>query len=274
MRKYVLVLIVLFLLLRAFSVAQSSGFVDRAVDVGGKSYRYQVYVPRNWNKNQKWPVILFLHGAGERGSDGVKQTAVGLPQAIRLNADKWPFIVVMPQCPEELWWTQPEQEEQALKALDAAIAEFKGDPARVYLTGLSMGGYGTLDIAARNPERFAALAPVCGGVVIEQRPERQLPDWGPEPYKAVAQKIGKTPVWLFHGDLDDSVPVRESREMFKALQAAGGNVRYTEYPGVKHDSWNNAYWVPEYRSGCCRIRRRSERRTGLRHFAGGTPALL
>lgn len=246
MRTYVRLLIALLLLLPPFSVAQGSGFLDRTVDVGGKSYDYQVYVPRNWNRSQKWPVILFLHGAGERGTDGVKQSAVGLPQAIRLSPEKWPFIVVMPQCPQAVWWTQPEQEQQALKALDAAIAEFNGDASRVYLTGLSMGGYGTLYIAARNPGRFAALAPVCGGVVIDQRPDRPgSPDWGPEPYKAVAERIGKTPVWLFHGDLDESVPVRESREMFKALQAAGGNVRYTEYPGVKHDSWNNAYWAPE-----------------------------
>jgi predicted peptidase len=244
MRNYLRLLITFLLLLPTFAVAQSSGFVDRTLELDGKTYAYQVYVPRNWNKSQKWPVILFLHGSGERGSDGIKQTAVGLPQAIRLNADKWPFIVVMPQCPEDAWWTRPEQEQQALKALDASIAEFNGDPKRVYLTGLSLGGYGTLDIAARNPGRFAALAPVCGGVVIEWRPERQV-TWGPEPYKAVAQKIGKTPVWLFHGDLDDSVPVRESREMFKALQAAGGNARYTEYPGVGHDSWNNAYWAPE-----------------------------
>ena len=246
MRTSVLVAIALLLLIPMFSVAQTSGFVDRTVEVGGKSYGYQVYVPRNWDKAQKWPVILFLHGAGERGNDGVKQTAVGLPQAIRLNPEKWPFVVVIPQCSKGVWWIHPEQEEQALKALDIAINEFNGDPARVYLTGLSMGGYGTLDIAARNPGRFAALVAVCGGVVVDPEPDRPAsPDWGPEPYKAVAQKIGKTPVWLFHGDLDDSVPVRESREMFKALQAAGGNARYTEYPGVKHDSWNNAYWAPE-----------------------------
>ncbi len=247
MRNRLLLLLSFLVLISTFGVAQSSGFVDRTVTSGGKTYGYEVYVPRNWNKNQKWPVILFLHGAGERGNDGIKQTAVGLPQAIRTNSEKWPFVVVIPQCPELAWWTDPEQEAQALKALDAAIAEFNGDPTRVYLTGLSMGGYGTYDIAARNPGRFAALVPVCGGVVLDwSGPEAaKFPKWGPEPYKAVSEKIGKTPIWIFHGDIDDSVPVTESREMFKALKAVGGNVRYTEYPGVRHDSWNNAYWAAD-----------------------------
>jgi predicted peptidase len=248
LRNQVLFQLLIVLLLSTFGFSQDTGFLDRTVNVVGKTFRYQVYVPRNWNKNQKWPVILFLHGSGERGYDGIKQTAVGLPQALRLNSDKWPFVVVMPQCEDDHWWTGAEQEQQALKALDASIAEFNGDPARVYLTGLSMGGYGTYDIAARNPGKFAALAPVCGGVVNEdwKGPETaEFPNWGSQPYKAVAEKLGKTPVWIFHGDIDDSIPVRESREMFAALKAAGGDVRYTEYPGVKHNSWDNAYWAPE-----------------------------
>ena len=167
---------------------RDTGFLNRLVKVGSSTYRYQVYLPVNWKKNQKWPVLLFLHGAGERGEDGLIQTEVGIGTAIRHHQDRFPCIVVFPQCRKEVWWTAPEMEYQALKALEQTILEFKGDRRRVYLTGLSMGGYGTWSIASKYPDRFAALAPICGGLRHRDDPASDL-----APYLETAAKIGKLP---------------------------------------------------------------------------------
>ena len=225
-----------------------TGFLNRTAVVDGVTYKYQVFVPANWNKKVKWPVILFLHGYGEEGEDGLLQTDVGLATAIRNHVDRFPFVVAIPQCRKQDWWTSPAMEAQALKALDQTMKEFKGDPQRVYLTGLSMGGFGTWGFASQHPGKFAALVPICGGIRLGRAadmPNYRDVDDSADPYTATAQKIGKTPVWVFHGGADDTVPVTESRQMVEALKAANGNVRYTEYPGVKHNSWDKAYSEPE-----------------------------
>ena len=229
-----------------------TGFLDRTLSLHGTSYRYQVYLPDNWARNQKWPVILFLHGYGERGSDGLLQTDVGLAHAIRLNRSHFPAVVVIPQCPMDRWWTQQQMEEMALATLAAATKDFKGDPKHTYLTGLSMGGFGTWDIASRYPGKFAAIVPVCGAIILDADLLKRFPDLAkdaypdePSSYATVAKKIGKTPVWIFHGGADDTVPVENSRKMNEALKAAGGDVRYTEYPGVGHNSWDKAYTEPD-----------------------------
>jgi predicted peptidase len=241
----------LFLLLAAFAWVSpawarrpETGFLNRTAVVDNVTYKYQVFVPENWNKKTKWPVILFLHGYGEEGDDGLLQTDVGLASAIRKHVERFPFVIVMPQCRKLDWWTNAPMEAQALKVLDQTMQEFKGDPQRVYLTGLSMGGYGTWALGSQNPGKFAALVPICGGVRLP--PGNHIvnahdTDDSADPYAAVAQKIGKTPVWVFHGDADPTVPVTESQKMVAALKAAGGDVRYTEYPGVGHDSWDKAY---------------------------------
>ncbi len=252
-RSSVAVLLFLFIagfVSTALARKPETGFLNRTVRVGTQTYRYQVYVPPEWSKSRKWPVILFLHGAGERGEDGLVQTQVGIATAIRMHQERFPSIVVMPQCRKNLWWTTDEMEAQALKALDQSIKEFKGDPERVYLTGLSMGGYGTWDLAYRYPGRFAALAPICGGI----RPPGRVPppksgpfaDPNADPYALVAQKVGKIPVWIFHGGADKTVPPEESRKMNDALKAAGSSVKYTEYEGVGHNSWDKAYAEPEF----------------------------
>jgi|SRR4051812_24473094 predicted peptidase len=222
---------------------KETGFLDRVVKVDGTEYRYVVYVPHDWTKSKKWPTVLFLHGSGERGDDGLAQSQVGLPGAVRLHPDRFPFIIVMPQCRIDHWWTEPAMIKVALKALDDAMKEFKGDPQQVHLTGLSMGGWGTWTIAATHPGKFATITPVCAGVLSEH----DFPPASPaaDPYADIAAKIGKTPVWIFHGDADPAVPVENSRKMNAALKAAGGNVKYTEYEGVGHDSWNKAYWEAE-----------------------------
>ncbi len=236
----------------AFARKPETGFLDRTVTVAGVTYKYQVFLPENWSPNQKWPIILFLHGAGERGSDGLLQTDVGLPTAVRKDRSRFPAVIVIPQCKLEGWWSEQTMEAQALAALAAATKEFRGDSKRTYLTGLSMGGYGSWALAEKYPGKFAAVVPICGGIVLpkgllDKYPERAKdthPD-DPKSYSDVAAKIGKTPVWIFHGGDDPVVPVEGSRKMNEALKAAGGNVRYTEYPGVGHDSWNKAYAEPE-----------------------------
>jgi predicted peptidase len=241
----------LFVPLKSFARRSETGFLDRTITVAGGAYRYQVFVPANFDKSKKWPIILFLHGYGERGENGLLQTDVGLGHAIRNYSGNFPFVVVFPQCRAErdTTWVNPTMEEQALAALDAAIKEFHGDPTRVYLTGLSMGGYATWDLAAKYPKRFAAYVPICGGI----RAPADFPQLHvalvddpkiSDPYPETARRVGKTPVWIFHGADDPAVPVEESRKMAAALQAAGANVKYTEYPGIGHNSWDKAYAEP------------------------------
>jgi len=218
---------------------KETGFLNRTVKVKNTTYRYQVYVPADWSKSKVWPVILFLHGSGERGEDGLAQTQVGLGGALRLHADRFPAVVVMPQCRKDVRWTDPAMEAQVMAALEKTEKEFKGDAKRVYLTGLSMGGNGSYAFATRYAGRWAAVVPVCGRVVMPtQQPEGDA-------YRAAAAKIAKTPVWIFHGAADPTVPVTESQRMEAAIKAAGGNVRYTEYPGVGHNSWDRAYGESE-----------------------------
>lgn len=234
----------------AFARNPESGFLNRTFVSGTTAYRYQVFVPADWNHHSKWPVILFLHGSGERGDDGLLQTDVGLAHAIRKRLQKLPAIVVMPQCRNHKAWTDPDMEAQALAALEQSIKEFRGDPDRVYLTGLSMGGYGSWDLAAKYPNKFAAVVIICGGihgpkgetwlnVPLTNDPTVQ------DPYLETARRVGHTPLWIFHGADDDTVPVEESRKMVEALKKTDGNYKYTEYPGVKHVSWDRAYAEPE-----------------------------
>jgi predicted peptidase len=240
----------------AFAAQQETGFLDRSVSLGGETYRYPVFIPANWQKKQKWPVILFLHGAGERGRNGLFSSDIGLGRAIRRSETSFPFIVAFPQCREDRLWHEPDMEAVALAAIDATVREFSGDKDRVYMTGLSMGGYGTWDIAAQYPKRFSAIAPICGGIRLPA-PVQQLSTrhTGPaipaagdaeDPYAAVAKRIGKTPVWVFHGALDTTILPEESRLIVAALKAAGGNVRYSEYEGIGHNSWDRAYAEPEF----------------------------
>ncbi len=226
-----------------------TGFLNRTLIIGNVLYRYQVYVPSEWSKGKKWPTVLFLHGAGERGDDGLLQTQVGIGAAIRIHSDRFPAVVVLVQCRKDRWWLDPDMEEMALGALDNAVREFRGDLDRLYLTGLSMGGYGTWSIAANHPGKFAALAPICGGLRLPSGGPSTVPpgtDGDDAQYVKAAKKLGKTPVWIFHGAADTVIPVSESQKMNDALKASGGNVKYTEYPGVGHNSWDKAYFDPEF----------------------------
>lgn len=226
-----------------------TGFLDRTVTVDGTPHRYQVYIPASYSGSaRQWPVILFLHGGGERGSDGLLQTTVGLPSAIRRAPARYPAIVVMPQVPpDSLWLGLPAQ--AAMAALDVTLAEFRADPARVYLTGLSIGGNGTWNLAYRFPERFAAIAPICGFISVSARlPASRaiVPADSGDAFAAIAPRLGRLPTWIFHGEVDPVVPVSESRRPAEALKAAGGNVRYTELIGGGHNVWDAAYASPQF----------------------------
>jgi predicted peptidase len=240
-------LLLVILLLPVLPAKNETGFLHRTVSVNGEIHKYQVYVPREFTKSRRWPVVLFLHGAGERGDNGSAQTDTGLGKALRLFPDRYPAVVVMPQCKKDKWWTMPEMQAVALAALDRSMKEFKGDRERVYLTGLSMGGYGTFGIGSKTAGRFAALAAICGGVRLPRRPGLEnIPQaQGEDPYRETAKGIGKTPIWIFHGAADSVVPVDESRKMVEALKAEGAEPKYTEYPGVNHNSWDRAYAEPD-----------------------------
>jgi predicted peptidase len=199
-----------------------TGFIQQTMQVRGQDRAYAVYVPREYDPSRKWPLVVFLHGAGERGDDGLQQTDVGIGRAIRRNADRFPCIVVMPQCPEGVWWDKAL--EDVGRAMELTLEAYAIDSSRVYLTGISMGGYATWLYGAKHAETFAALLPICGGGKVEHAPQ-----------------LAQIPIWAFHGALDDVVLPEESRKMVKAVKEAGGSVQYTEYNDASHNSWDAAY---------------------------------
>lgn len=230
------------LLLPLAAVARDTGFINRKITVNGTVSRYVVYLPDTYAVKGTWPIILFLHGSGERGSDGLTETQVGLPAAIRQHPERWPFVVVMPQLPySHHHWPDADMMHVALATLDAASKEFHGDPQRTYLTGLSAGGYGVWEIAKDNPGRFAAIVPVCGGLHWPWIPGGRQEPGIAEKY---AHAIGKTPVWIFHGSEDNVISPKQSDEMYETLKAAGGNVRYFKLEGIQHNAWDRAYSNP------------------------------
>lgn len=218
-------------------------FVERGLAGESVRHRYQVFVPAARPTAGKLPVILFLHGSGERGSDNHAQLEAGLGPYVREHAAEFPAIVVFPQVPQNEEWMGANTD-MALAALAAATTEFNGDPQRTYLTGLSMGGYGTWEIALKAPTRFAALVPICGAL-LPPNDERALYVTGvtdaTDPYAALAAKLGKVPVWIFHGAKDDAVSPADDRKTFAAFKAAGADVQYTEFPDTGHNSWDATY---------------------------------
>ena len=225
-----------------------TGFLDRTVQVDGAPRPYKVYVPPGFDAKKSWPVILFLHGGGERGTDIVRHTEVGLGAALRSNPDRFPAVVVFPQISRGQVWFG-EHARFATAALDRAIAEFNGDKDRVSLVGLSLGGYGVWSLAYADPGRYAAIVSVAGGIVPPAYIRARLPVLpetlaADDPFAATAAKVKGIPAWLFHGEEDQSVPVAESRRLAEALKKAGGSPRYTEYPGAPHNVWDRAFAEP------------------------------
>jgi predicted peptidase len=192
-------------------------------------FRYWLHLPTGYGQDpaQRWPFILFLHGAGERGDNLDLVKVHGIPKLV-VDQPEFPFVVASPQCPEEHWWSA---ETDGLLALVADLqARYAIDPARLYVTGLSMGGFGTWSLALAAPERFAAIAPICGGLYGPARMVARLKD---------------LPVWAFHGVKDPVVPFDQSARLVKALEEMGGRARLTAYPEAGHDAWSETYANPE-----------------------------
>ena len=213
---------------------QQSGQMEMQITV---KMRYLVSLPKDYDKQEKWPLVLFLHGAGERGDNLDLVKKHGPPKLIA-GGKQFPFITVSPQCDRNKWWDA--------RSLDALVThiekEHKVDADRIYVTGLSMGGFGTFALAAESPKRFAAIAPICGGG---------------EPIHAF--RTSHIPTWVFHGGKDRVVPEARSKEMVDALKKRGAkNVRYTVYPEAGHDSWTKTYENPEFYEWLLKQRRSSK----------------
>lgn len=226
-------------------VDPATAFAERTLqvtsgDAKSGEVRYRLLAPQNVTEGKKYPLILFLHGAGERGTDNLKQLAY-LPQQMAQPRyrERFPCYVLAPQCAEhqrwvEVDWTQAEshaapempskQMQLVLKILEKTLSEEAVDPKRIYLTGLSMGGYGTWDLAIRKPNLFAAIGPICGGADNSR-----------------LASLTELPIWVTHGDADSVVPVQRSRTAVEALREAGANPVYVELPNVPHNSWTPAY---------------------------------
>lgn len=241
-----------FLLVGFFVKAQDKSLFKKEIYVsGGDTLRYRILLPLNYDASKKYPLILVLHGAGERGNDNEAQLVHGsylfLKDSVR---EKYPAIVIFPQCPAASFWSNVQFKfdsvtqkrsfqfqaageptiamKMAQELLYKIMDEYPVNKKQVYVGGLSMGGMGTFEIVRRNPKLFAAAFPICGGGAPATAPVMKKIKW-----------------WVFHGAEDDVVPAAWSQEMVDALKAAGADVKYSLYPGVNHNSWDNAFAEPE-----------------------------
>lgn len=196
---------------------------DRIVISRELQLNYKVYLPRDYadDPTRSWPLVVFLHGAGERGEDPALLDRNG-PTKEAAEGREFPFILLAPQCPEDSVWIM--QKDRVIEAMTLVRRDYRVDPERIYLTGLSMGGFGTWEIAMEHPDRFAAILPVCGGGM----------SWR-------LNALGQLPIWTFHGAKDEVVPIAYTEEMVRALNALGHPVRYTIIPDAGHDCWTEVY---------------------------------
>lgn len=202
----------------------------------GDTLLYRLLKPLEMKAGERYPLVIFLHGSGERGQDNIVTLKHIAPLFLNdSNRVKFPCFVLVPQCPAGKDWTYPDWYQEPKEPMSSVIALLDSleslpfiDSTRLYITGLSMGGYGTWYLLTKYPGKFAAAAPICGGGDTHQ-----------------VEKFKHVPIWDFHGAKDDAVPVERSRSMIKALKDAGGNPRYTEYKKVGHDSWVKAYAEPD-----------------------------
>lgn len=229
---------------RIMGVQAAENVVDRFeareyVSPKGGKLPYRMLRPKNYDESKSYPLVLFYHGAGERGSDNSRQLVHGMADFASDRArDKYPCFVIAPQCPEAVQWVDTPWTAEAhimpakptepmrlsLELTEALAKEFSIDKQRLYVTGLSMGGFGVWDAMQRRPDLFAAAISICGGGDLN-----------------LAKQIAHIPVWAFHGADDPAVKPKRSRDMIAALKAAGGNPRYTEYPNTGHNSWTATY---------------------------------
>ncbi len=213
----------------------SSVYMGGEINIG-----YYIYLPENFDKSKKYPLVTFLHGAGERGDGSEEALRILEKNALPRYAGEgreYPFILLCPQCPEDIVWNNIVISVKHL--IDRVAKEYGADTDRLYCTGISMGGYGTWEMGITYHDCFAAIAPVCGGGF----------SWR-------ASVLRDMPVWAFHGDADNVVPIENSQMMVDGVNKAGGNAKFTVFPGVEHNSWDPAYlttdvieWLLEQKRG-------------------------
>lgn len=225
--------LIILLLMVAWSAGLNAQQVQHEGSFRGNIIRnvsadYLLYLPDGFEANPeaKWPLLVFLHGSGERGNDLEKVKVHGPPKLIA-NGEKFPFIVLSPQCPDKRDWDT----ETIYSLIKHIASRYRVDESRVYLTGLSMGGWATWDLAMAYPGYFAAIAPICGRI------DRNYPER--------AAELKDMPIWVFHGAQDNIVPIQGAENMVKRLQEAGNPVKFTVYPDAGHDSWTETYNNPE-----------------------------
>lgn len=219
-RRIILSLTILFAAMIQHVVAQPQT-IEKTKIFRKTTMNFLLWLPSGYkhDKSKTYPLLIFLHGAGERG-DNLELVKKNGPPSFIENRPDFPFIMVSPQCPADQWWNTADLQVM----LEKLKHKYRIDPTRIYLTGLSMGGFGTWAWACSYPNQFAAIAPVCGGGDVQ-----------------FARELKNTPVWAFHGDADPVVPVQRTIEMVEAVNAKGGSARMTIYAGVGHNSWINAY---------------------------------
>lgn len=216
------------------NISEKSGFASHATRIESENYIYQVYIPPQIKDFKKPPIIIFLHGIRERGTSGFVAQTGPFRFILEQYLSRLPAIVLLPQCRPGKYWSDPLMDEMVMRELAETSAEFDADTERISLLGVSMGGYGAWHFAAKYPERFAALISICGGSPILTG----------DRFAALAAKVKNIPAWVFHGADDRVVPVSESREIVKALETIGGDIRYSEYPNIGHNVWLQALGEP------------------------------
>lgn len=194
------------------------------------NYKYQIYLPPQVQTvgDKNLPLMIFLHGIRERGSNGYISGMIST--IIKQYLKEIPAIILFPQCRPNKYWSDPQMDKMVMRQIEAVAGEFSVDKNRQYLNGVSMGGYGVWHFAAGHPKTFAAIVSICGGSPLTQGNR----------FSPIAEKIDKTPAWLFHGDDDQVVQVSESRNIVAAIKENNGCVKYNEYKGVGHNVWLNA----------------------------------
>ncbi len=226
--------------------ATTDAFRTHTHAAGGVRLRYRTWRSVDARCKARLPVVLFLHGSGERGGDNRAQVSVGLGPTLLRHPPEWPLLAVFPQLPDGASW-RDDHAAAAMRVLEDACASAGGDATRVALTGLSRGGYGVWELANRWPGRFKALVPLCGGLT------RPVPgsdlyvnvrDASVDAFQHVAARLSHLPCWLVHGARDSVIPVSQSRRMAMALAGAGATVHYRELPEAGHDVWGPAYDDP------------------------------
>ena len=222
--------------------------LEGSLTVGTENYPYAVSIPPMWEPQRTWPIIVFLHGLGT-GRGGKRHDGHGFRKMLRKATPPLPVVVVFPQCPLPHFWHEPAMQTMILQALKQTIQEFHGDEHRLYLVGHSLGGFGVWALAAAHPGIFAALVPIASSVRLPSEVPCLLDlcssSSTTNPYLEVAQRIGRTSIWMFHGAKDPFVSVSEARQMFNTLRSLEANVRYTEYADRGHRCWKQAYAEPE-----------------------------